>query len=468
MIALIKQHQRIFLFILIAHLIFPFFSLGMHHSDEHFQILEFLNFKLGGISSTDLPWEFQEQIRPWAQPAFFFVLIKYIFYPLGITSPLLFNIFFRLLASLLGFISLGLIATSCQKLYQDAKKSRECVIWCAGLWFLPYIHARLSGENFSSFFFILAFSLFIDQNWRHHKWSNMTSGILFGIAFTIRFQLAFAIFGLCLWALLSNQRRMRDLSVVTFFFALSLLLMACIDLWGYGNWAFPPYNYYIQNIKLAKASGFGVSPWWEYFKLVALKAIPPLSFLILYSFFRQTYKKFLDPVTFILIFFVLVHSIVGHKELRFLFPMASFLPIIIANNFSLSHYLFSSSARKAFFLILAALPLFISLTKIDHHTKFHIQFSRLKDRPLKVTLYKSDNPFMYTNLKMKFYIPDPPLVTINNDLDTLVGHVFADQRSDQSEIMSTNRCEKIFTHHSDFFMRFSPSSKNWGLFWCSK
>ena len=50
-----------------------FFSTGFQHFDEHFQILEFVNLKWGGIRGESLAWEYREKIRPWFQPWLFYL-----------------------------------------------------------------------------------------------------------------------------------------------------------------------------------------------------------------------------------------------------------------------------------------------------------------------------------------------------------------------------------------------------------
>ena len=44
------------------------FSVLFYFPDEHYQVLEFLSFKLGITRASDLPWEFSARIRPWFQP----------------------------------------------------------------------------------------------------------------------------------------------------------------------------------------------------------------------------------------------------------------------------------------------------------------------------------------------------------------------------------------------------------------
>ena len=58
-----------FLFLVSAiYIITAFFSVGYHQLDEHYQILEFANYKLGLTYPGYLAWEFDAHIRPSLQP----------------------------------------------------------------------------------------------------------------------------------------------------------------------------------------------------------------------------------------------------------------------------------------------------------------------------------------------------------------------------------------------------------------
>src|SRR5690606_2039502 len=65
----------IYLSILI-HIIAAWFSVGFYHPDEHYQIIEFANYKLGGIPATELPWEFPAEMRPAFQPLMAYIIFK--------------------------------------------------------------------------------------------------------------------------------------------------------------------------------------------------------------------------------------------------------------------------------------------------------------------------------------------------------------------------------------------------------
>ena len=55
--------NKIYFISILSLLISSIFSVGFFHPDEHYQILEFANYKMGNINPTQLPWEFHEKIR---------------------------------------------------------------------------------------------------------------------------------------------------------------------------------------------------------------------------------------------------------------------------------------------------------------------------------------------------------------------------------------------------------------------
>src|SRR5207244_3098177 len=77
------------------HLVAAVFSLGFYHTDEHFQILEFLNYLLGLSPASDLPIEFHRQIRSWMQPGIYFVLLKALSV-VGVKNPFFWALAIRL------------------------------------------------------------------------------------------------------------------------------------------------------------------------------------------------------------------------------------------------------------------------------------------------------------------------------------------------------------------------------------
>src|ERR1700755_2465182 len=57
-------------------LVTAWFSELFYFPDEHYQVLEFMSYKLGITPAADLPWEFSARIRPWFQPLVYFLIAK--------------------------------------------------------------------------------------------------------------------------------------------------------------------------------------------------------------------------------------------------------------------------------------------------------------------------------------------------------------------------------------------------------
>jgi len=103
--------------------------------------------------------------------------------------------------------------------------------------------------------------------------------------------------------------------------AVAIAFCMYLDYRFYGEFVFTPVNYYIANIIENKAANWGTDPWWSYFRYFTLSAVPPISILLLVFFFIGVYKGHKSIFTWCIIPFIIGHSIIGHKELRFLFPM---------------------------------------------------------------------------------------------------------------------------------------------------
>src|SRR5271168_2644570 len=85
---------------LVVYITTAWCSEGYYHPDEHFQILEFADYKLGRIPTGDLPWEFSSHIRPGLQPFLAISAIRATEF-IGITNPFTQAFLMRLVTGLL-------------------------------------------------------------------------------------------------------------------------------------------------------------------------------------------------------------------------------------------------------------------------------------------------------------------------------------------------------------------------------
>src|SRR5260221_6209551 len=68
--------RRSLLLLAAVTLVTAWFSATFYFPDEHYQVLEFMSYKLGVTDGSQLPWEIIARIRPWFQPLVYFLIAK--------------------------------------------------------------------------------------------------------------------------------------------------------------------------------------------------------------------------------------------------------------------------------------------------------------------------------------------------------------------------------------------------------
>jgi hypothetical protein len=340
-------------FILVASIVFIidiFFALitpGHLHPDEHFQIIEFMNYKLGGTPSDALPWEFHAQIRPWLQPACLWVTAKIFIAVTKITNPFTLDTIFRVESVVIAFGAQLLLALSLKKIIPDELKRKLCLPFVWLFFLIPILNARPSAENWSASMLIAAIAVFIlscntaeafTQTTNNLKiWKNKLTfsvsglivvGLLLGLAFQLRYTSAFFILGFAVWGLLKAKNPRSFVCALTLSFTAVILLGLLVDYWGYDHWIFTPWRYFAFNILQHAANTYGVQPWYYYGNfLVAGFPAPIAIFLLL--FIAYSIIRFPGHLlTWCIVPYLLTLCIVAHKELRFLFPILTLLSLL--------------------------------------------------------------------------------------------------------------------------------------------
>lgn len=402
------QGNYIYLFGIIFLFIASVFSIGYHHFDEHFQILEFAGVKLGLTNTSNLPWEYHYQMRPSLQPAL--VVIMYRFFGFfGIDNPFFISFFLRLISGALTFISIILVYKVYKNRIKDEVLKRWFLILSFTLWFVIYIGVRFSSENWSGLLFTIGFSCYFLSQKRNY-FSFFTIGILFGLSFLFRYQAAFLVLGFSLWLLIIKKERFTNIISIVLGFIFIALTGVLIDKWFYGEWTLTTLNYFTQNIIEGKASGFGVEPWWWYITRSFESGVPPISILFIAAFFIVAILKPKSPVIWSIIPFFLVHSIIGHKELRFLFPIYLFLPIIMIQgievlqnkyNQNLSTNKYMRGFMKLILIVNAGLLCIVMLRPADSQVSlYHKLYKNYKEST--ILYYIGGNPY-HRVLDIYFY-----------------------------------------------------------------
>ncbi|MCB9188328.1 MAG: hypothetical protein H6599_03495 [Flavobacteriales bacterium] len=318
--------QKIFGIAALVFLLAAFCSDGFYHLDEHYQILEFASYKLGISGLEDMPWEFKAKMRPSIQPWMAYWTHQFLSV-LGNTNPLNVAMVLRVLSGILAITTIKLLFNTFKEQYSS---NIQLILLGASffLWFNPYLMVRFSSENWGGMLFFIAMSLLINKKSKG-LYIYLSAGLLLGMSFFIRFQMAFAIIGLIGYLVYSKQFNLKSFTILLSGGVIAISTMVFLDYLFYESLVFTPWEYFNQNILLDKASNFGIDPWWKYFEWLIKDAILPFALLIITGLFLLIRSKELPVFNWIWIPFLIGHFFVGHKELRFLFPLVYILPYAV-------------------------------------------------------------------------------------------------------------------------------------------
>lgn len=153
--------------------------------------------------------------------------------------------------------------------------------------------------------------------------------LLVGAASLFRFQLGIIFLIACGFVLAAHWRG-RPLKVLTSLVAGGLIAgfaQLGLDYHAFGSWTPAPWLYVQYNMQ--ESSSFGVGPWYSYFGMFILLTLPPATFALAPGLWAAAKRAPLLSVS-IAVFFV-SHSLIPHKEERFLFPLLPLFFVLMAH-----------------------------------------------------------------------------------------------------------------------------------------
>jgi GPI mannosyltransferase 3 len=453
---------------LLLHLITAHFSVGYYHPDEHFQILEFIGYKLGLSPATDLPWEFEARIRPWFQPAVMTAFVKG-FRLLGIQNAVVWSELFRQISGLLSWISVLALVWRSKDWFKNELHRWERIAFLFGVtWFLPFVHVRTSSESWSSSFFFIGLALLTSP--RLTLLGSAAAGAFIAAAFEARFQSGFLIFGLFCWCVARRRLDLLQWVAALTSFLTVFAVGRCLDRWGYGVWTFTPWNYLHANIFENKAAQWGTDPWWGYFYLIG-KLLPPLSLLALLAIIGAWVKRPWHPLTWATVPFFAIHCWVAHKEARFLIPLFWALPVFLEfwrKTGSLTDRFLHSRMGSILgrLLLVINLGALAVLTFAPARTEFKYLEHVYNHYPQGLTVYwQEEEPVRLAGgLKANFLIRPQSQTLHTDNLESLAAsnrdefYFFDTRRELLAQIPAlSSRCQRVFSSISDTEARWLPA-----------
>lgn len=379
------------------------FSEGYHHPDEHFQILEFANLKLGRTSPYNMPWEWAREMRPGLQPMLTVGYLRAV-EAAGLTNPFQQVFLLRLLT---GLLSLALLWRWYRVLHPelgDYFGKMAAFLWC-----MPYLGVRYSSECWSALCFGAGLLLVYGPvNARR----LLLSGFLMGLSFQFRYQIAFAIAGLFVWLFWVKKTEWKNLLLWVAGTVPAFVIGLLADGALYGKWLFPAWNYLKINIFEGAAATFGVEPFWWYFPEFLMKIFHPVGIALLVLAYFGFQKTKMNPWIWAMIPFVLVHCLIGHKEMRFLFPAVTALLVMAAAGWERLDREWGHKRawrvgwKTAVGINIALLPLIMFRPALEAMPYFHYVYDHQQQHPDAVLFVEKRNPYhVVGTLPAIFYQP---------------------------------------------------------------
>ncbi len=325
----------------ILRLIAAIFSKGYGWHDDQFLIIEIAQSWIDGIDyyswlpsedGTNTPEGF----------SFFYVGIHYLlfwfFEFIGIYDPQFKMLLIRLLHATwsLLIIYFGYNIT----LRLSNEDNAKLVAWIlAVFWMFPMISVRNLVEFVCIPFIMYGLWIIIKSDCKTRYYTWLWAGIIFGLAFNIRFQTALIIGSIGLVMLI--QSKWKEAITVALGTILSIIIFqGGIDYFVWGK-PFVQLTEYVD-YNMHNAALYIVSPWYTYVLFIFGIMIPPVSIFLFTGFFHQ-WKKILIIFLPVLIFLVF-HSYYPNKQERFVITI---IPLFIITGMIGWQILYHSSIKSS-------------------------------------------------------------------------------------------------------------------------
>jgi phosphatidylinositol glycan class B len=459
---------------LALHLLAAYFSLGYENSDEHFQILEFLNAYLGRTPWSQLPIEYVRWVRPWFQPFLYGLPVRALV-ATGHTNPFAWATAIRFLSAFIGWLSVVSLVACVPLWIKEVRWQRIAVIALALTWYLPALHARHASENLSGALFTLGLCLMLrlsPPGGGRARWMvPLAGGLLWGLAFESRYQVGIMVAGAFLWLMQMGHRKLGELSWIVLGIAVAVFFCTYLDFLGYGRWTFAPWNYFHFNLIEGYASSTDTSPWWDYFRRIWTETWPGLGFVMLAGMAVFWVLNPRHVLTWSSLPFFAVHVALAHKETRFLFPLAHLAPVclvIALSQIKIRPKILSAVAWPLIGFNGFALLVFTFWPAAPTMRFYSAVYDRATAGELKELYYSVQDPYLIGGIPMYFYRPPGLILKPGEPAPPAGPFYYASpaglKASDLERCVALQRSLPDFSRYSNFFRRFN----NWTLYRCRR
>lgn len=442
------------------------FSIGHNKPDEHFQILEFAQYKLGLIDAADLPWEFNARIRSAIQPWLALIFIKSLHF-VHVTNPFTIALIMRLFSALLLWAVIYRLSVALRQKYFHDRMWADLFYYSSFfVWFVPYLCVRFSSENFSTLFLLLALlSLTLDA--RSYKNLALT-GLFLGLSALFRYQLAIPAAGIFLWLLIVAKVPVRRILVSAASFAGMIAFGYMLDYLFYNEAVFTLWNYFKVNLLEGRAAEFSTEPWYFYLLEFLVYGIPPISTVLFIFFVYGAYRLRNDLFVWAIVPYILVHFILSHKELRFMFP--AFYPLIFLAVYGMMEFFRARPVkrylRRLFYVLAGVNAVFLLIVMFKPANEmignYRYLYENIDLGKRTIVNVKIENYKLLAGLRITFYAPDSCRTEQVESLDDLSGFLldnnidtcfFVYRKFDLDREIAGYHAEKVYSSYPEWIKK---------------
>ncbi len=317
---------------LVARLVFAFHDDGLLWPDEYYQSLEPAHRAVFGYGWQ--AWEFLEGARHWTLPGFVAALMK-LSAVFGWDYLPTIEVTFCLAGVATAFATYRLARAQNATPFASAVGAATFALMGLAV----YVAPRAMGESLSALPITFAFAALCQPSTRGRL---VWAGMLLSLAVGLRLQNG--LFCLGALAMLLADRRKADAFVLLGVLLFGAVAYGAIDHLTWGSPFHSARQYLRFNLLEGRASAFGTAPFFHYLgAFVTAEGLTLVPLIGLTAFGARTRRA----IALIAFSFFLVHSVIPHKELRFLFPI---IPLLCAQAaLGLDRFV---SPRPAFALLL--------------------------------------------------------------------------------------------------------------------
>lgn len=303
---------------LALRLIVAWLSVRISHPDEIFQYLEQAHRLVCGYGI--VPWEFRSGARNWLLPGALAMMLNPLL-SVGLDKP---TLYIPALKSVFAFLSVCLVYASYSiGRNMFCERTGRVAAVMAAIWYeLLYVSTVATPEVIAAYAIVSALAFALGGATARRA---VLVGLLLGLSVALRLQ--YAVPAIALWVLIAiNWRRRYALGAAAAAVAV-LGFAGIVDAWSWGTPFISYYNNVRFNLLLGKEDVFGRGPMPAYLYWLAVNSLGLHLVAIGYG---TLHWRRCWPILGLVACVLLPHSLVPHKEYRFIFLVVPLLLVVLA------------------------------------------------------------------------------------------------------------------------------------------